>query len=99
MSEHQEYPTREIYIRGRYCKCQVLTRWRDDDTPPKYLAVNSLDPDRPGEFIAVQKLGAWMAISLQEVVSDLEGYYQFLKDHSKENPNLIRVLTKKFDNL
>jgi hypothetical protein len=73
-----QYPERYIYIRGRECRCQVLTDWRDNGDPPRYIAVNSLDRDYPGEFIAERRMGAWMSVSLQDVVRDVEEFRKFL---------------------
>lgn len=70
MRTMKEYPTIEVLIRGIYCKCQVLTS-STSHSLPKYIAVNSLNQHRPGEFIATIRNGAWGVVSLREFIDDL----------------------------
>lgn len=66
------YPVMEVLIKGLYCKCQVLTKPDDDGNWPKYVAVNSLEPKRLGEFIATMSMGCWMTIPMFEVADLLK---------------------------
>jgi hypothetical protein len=76
-----EYPTRYISVGHRDILCQILN-WTDGP-PPKYLICNPLDDQYREEFLAVQKLGAWMKIKLHEC--------ELFKQESSESMNEYKL--------
>ena len=64
-----QYPEREIYMNGRYVKCQILTPWTSE--PPKYIACNPLHEHFSEPFIAAQRMGTWMKVDIFEIAKEL----------------------------
>lgn len=63
------YPEREIFRRGRYARCQVLTSWKDK--PPKYIVCNDLDREHGSLFLAEQAMGTWCESELPDVLTHI----------------------------
>lgn len=70
MSEIREYQEREIYMYGRYVRCQILN-WQDGP-PPDFLICHPLHADYREEFLAHQAMGTWARCDLREALCKLE---------------------------
>jgi hypothetical protein len=59
---------REIVVKPyQYKQCQVVTDWLDN--PPRYI--HCVDPDSGREFIAQQRMGAWMECDVSMLLLEL----------------------------
>ena len=68
--EIREYQEREIYMHGRYVRCQILN-W-EDGPPPQFLICNPLHKDHSEEFLAHQAMGTWARCDLRAALRKLQ---------------------------